>query len=243
MQGRYFGLEKYTELSLSYHVSKHDVEKLKQLLINREKKKMLCRFLYNKTLRERVKALMTIDSIYQDSVFALLIPHNKYMSGSNIKLAMKLSMSLDMFRMQKDTITWKAVSIARKLKKNPKLDVWDDEMNFLTEIFSDKQLEKFFIHKNGAKITKKLNHAWNMLYEKDLVAEVDSSKEWPKAYLYYHREQKIHDLYKNHTDLRRKNLSELRKHKPKLIKMYEAYLKREKINIQKEKEETRNLAW
>lgn len=216
-------------LSMNYMIPDSLTSIIRNYIELREKRKSICDYLYHNSLEQRVKAKMVIDSLFQDSIDVILIPYNS-ISGENISYALKIHKILQLDKAQKDYIEHEALDIARKIRRNPRLDVWDREMELLKNTLTSNQLNQFFVHKHGVKVGQILTEAWNRLEQQGLTTELDSVKDRTMAYYYYLEQLKIEDVYRRKDDLRRKALRELNKQKPLMVKMLDAIDKRKQVN-------------
>ncbi len=235
------GKEAFVELCLRYYVPKAQSHNLKSLLLLREKRKAAYRYIYPDAIQSRVESKLSVDSIFQDSIDAILIPHNK-ISGENISFAVKCLNILEFDDTQRKYIINEALDIAHQIRKDPGIDVWNREMDVIKKTFTKKQLDKYFTLKNGKKVTQILHNTWNKLSDAGLTAELDSTREWSRAYLYYTEQLKMMDLYKNHRNVREKALADLARHMPQMVRMYDAMEKKKRIESRK-KEMRKEYVW
>lgn len=74
-------------------------------------------------------------------------------------------------------------------------------------------------NKNANIVTKEIDDGWQRLIETGLSEKLDSAKEYPLAYAYYHERQMIKDLFRNYGTTQKKYLAELDRHMPPMVKM------------------------
>lgn len=234
--------EVFADFCLRYNVPKTSRQKLKQWLTIREERKAICNYLYPDSVVSRVKAKRAIDELYQDSIDIILIPFNAYISGENLSYALKAVPVLSLDSTQHEYLRQQALDVAHQLRKNPRKDVWGQEMKVIESTLTTEQLNRFFTLKNGAVVSQKTHKAWNQLKAAGLTEELDSASEYPRAFLYYLEQQKITDLYKKNNSLRNRNLSELSKQMPLAVKMLDA-LEKKKRNEAKPKEVSKDIVW
>ena len=103
-------------------------------------------------------------------------------------------------------------------------------MDFLQKVFKKKQLEVFFELKNLELINNDLRTAWNKLQVANLDIELDSVADCSQAYVYYVKKNMIENLYKYQNELRVKNLDELRKHQPYMLRLLEGLDSKKRMN-------------
>lgn len=221
--------EAYLEYCMKYTVPKFESSQLQQLLWNREvAKKRAYKFAEN--TMERVKAKMKVDSIYQDSINQILIPYNN-ISGENLSFALLLSKKGFCSKKQVNKLQEKALDMARRLSKNPGQNIWNEEIEYLQGILTKKQQQGLFELKNLEKINYDLKSAWEKLMDANLEAELDSTTDYPQAYKYFVKLNMINDIYKYNENLRIKNLEELRKHQPYVIRLLEGVENKKRVEI------------
>jgi len=145
-----------------------------------------------------------------------------------VSLALSLSSLLRLDDTQREYLMDIALSIARRIHKEPRADFWNEEMDVLRKILSAGQLNTFFMNKNSERITGALDAGWRRIVAARLTSQVDSAKEFPRAYIYYHEQFKIMDIFRNFGTPRKKNLAELQKHKPAMVRIVDELIRREK---------------
>lgn len=234
--------EVYEELSIKYHVPKEQKQCLAQLLTNREMRKLAYNYIYSGSTHNRVLSRLAIDSVYQDSIDLILIPFNSTISGENISYLLKAAKACELDESQHKHIEQQALDMAHQIRKNPRTNVWKQEMNVLRNTLTEKQLERFFSLKNGTKVGKKLKEEWARLTEAGLAAELDSVKDRAKAGRYYHLQQQIMDLYKYDNNTRKRHLAELSKQMPLWVKLIDAQDKQKRVDASK-KTVSKDYAW
>lgn len=219
--------ETYLEYCMRYTVPKFATNQLKQLIINREHTKSIACQTATSAL-ERVKIKMQVDSAYQDSINLILIPYNN-ISGENLGYALCLCNRGFCTKKQMHKLQEKALDMVRLLEKNPRTNVWNEEMDFLQKVLSKKQLSGFFELKNLDEINYDLKTAWKKLQEANLDIELDSATDYPQAYQYFVKVNMVNELYKYQEDLRVKNLEEIHKHQPYVIRLLEGLENKKRV--------------
>lgn len=222
------GEECFLEYCIKYTVPNSVAPQLKKLLLHREADKIRASETSSSIL-ERVKSKMAIDSVYQDSINLLLIPYNS-ISGENLAYALRLSNTGFCTKKQTQKLQDKALVFARSLARNPGINIWNEEMDFLQKVFKKKQLEVFFELKNLELINNDLRTAWNKLQVANLDIELDSVVDCSQAYVYYVKKNMIENLYKYQNELRVNNLDELRKHRPYMLRLLEGLESKKRMN-------------
>ncbi len=224
---------------MRYRVLRRDEERLARYIREKEIRKCCYDFIFPDSLQHRVANKMSIDEFYTDSINTILLAaNNPYISGENLTFAIFRAKDIEIDDVRRDTIMSHALDMARRIKLNPKLDVWDEEMLVLTKTLTTRQLDKFFYVKYSPEIKKDVSNCWQRLTEAGLTEELDSAQEVIKARMYYNLRHKITDIFRNNRTARRSNLAELNKQMPQMVKMLEALEKKEKIEEEDNKNKT-----
>ena len=230
------------EMQLKYLYNRNDLEHLRRLFEEREQRKAAHNYLERNPM-ERVVEKQRIDSLYQDSINALLIPYNSNISGEIISLSLRMSDALRLSKKNQARLMDKALDFARRLRKNPYVNFKKEEMDVLKKNLSAKQLETVIDEKNGMQAQVKAQRAWNALEEAGVAYELDSLPNVSRARLYYLIEMRYWDMYVEQNEVRDRNLQDLYRSKPKIIKMYEALDEKKRIKEKKEKSVGVEFSW
>lgn len=221
--------EKAIGLRLAYNVPVDKMKPLSSLVRNREMRKYCYNSIYASSVMKRVRCKLEIDSLYSDSINAVLIPvQDSRISGENISFALQSSKPLKLDKAQYDYMMDRALDMARRIKKNRTLNVWNEEMNILRNTLSSNQLTYYFVLKNLDKVTEEINTGWKKIVAAGLSEQVDSAKEFPLAFKYYQEYHRIKDLYRYYGTSQKKHIMELEKHKPPMVQMLVALEREEK---------------
>lgn len=230
------------EMQLRYLYNRNDLEHLRRLFEEREQRKAAHNYLERNPM-ERVVEKQRIDSLYQDSINALLIPYNSNISGEIISLSLRMSDALRLSKKKHRRLMEKALDFARRLRRNPYVNFKKEEMDVLKKNLSAKQLETVIDEKNGMQAQVKAQRAWNALEEAGVAYELDSLPNVSRARLYYLIEMRYWDMYVEQNEVRDRNLQDLYRSKPKIIKMYEALDEKKRIKEKKEKSVGVEFSW
>lgn len=212
------GYESSLEMRLTYNVPFNKMNQLMEFFKNRERRKLCYNTIYENSLLKRVMCKMEIDSLYRDSINTILIPlPNSRISGENISFALQNSKSLWLDGAQYESLMDQAVDMARQIRKDRTLNVWNREMEVLRKTLTVDQLNYFFVIKNLDKVSAEIDNGWKKLSEAGLTEQLDSIKEFPLAFRYYQEYYKIKDLYRYYGTSQKKHIAELEKHKPAMV--------------------------
>ena len=238
-KANYLTDEEVMRTHLSYRVLKKDEDKLRCYIQQREIRKCCYDYIFPDSLKHRMANKMSIDEFYADSINTILIAAgNPYISGENVTFALSRAKDIELDGVRQDSIMMKALDMARRLRKNPRLDLWDEEMLLLTKTLSSRQLDKFFYVKHYPEIAKEVNKGWERLSDAGLTEQLDSVQDIIKARMYYSLRHKITDIFRNNRTARRQNLAELAKEKPTMVRMIDALDKKEKMLKEEEDNKT-----
>lgn len=233
------GEEAFERMRMKYRFKKADSARLKQLYMERELDKIVP-YKVGLSAKQTMEYKNATDSAYSDSIYRYLIPYNK-ISSENLTYALKCSKRIKLDEAQYEYLMSCALSMARRLEKDPLLNVWNEEMDILKKTLTYMQLRNMLILKHKAAIQKEMDQVWAQLEEANLLSEVDSAKEYSKARMYIALRYCINDVYRHKSGERRNNLEELKRNRPLLIKMYDALDQRKKEK--KEEEDYREFVW
>jgi hypothetical protein len=231
-------------IHMQNNVLRKDEQRLARYIREREIRKCCYDYIFPDSLKHRVVNKMCIDEFYADSINSILIAaNNPYVSGENVTFAFPKADVLCLTEAQRDSIMEHALDFSRRIRHNPRLDVWDMEMRVLTKVLSTKQLDKFFYIKYSSEVNRKVDNCWKRLAEAGLAEELDSTQEVVKARMYYSLQHKISDIFRNNVTARQTNLSELGKEMPQMVRLFEALDKRKKTKIENEKILGKEFVW
>ena len=97
--------------------------------------------------------------------------------------------------------------------------------------------------KNNTVCEQKALRVWNILEENDLSNLLDSIVDVRFAQRYYKHEMFIQEYFVDQDDVLARNLAELYKAKPEIIKMYESINERNRIQSKKQNGKIIEAAW
>lgn len=234
--------EKVVELQMKYNIPEYLVGRLFYYLKEREQRKLCYNYIYKKSVMKRVCCKLEIDSIYRDSINTLLIPiQGNRISGENISLVLHYSQTLNLDNAQYQYIMDKALEFARLIYKNPQVNIWNDEINFLRNTLTTKQITNYFFNKNAEVVSKEIKNGWNRLIDAGLTELLDSAEDVRLAYLYYQNYHRIKDVYRYYGTSQKKYLAELNKAMPPMVKALETLDNKEKAEEKKQVKNNNNI--
>lgn len=230
----------YASVVLKYHVERTDCAHLARLINDRESRKYAHNYLDSIPV-ERVREKMRIDSVFQDSIDALLIPNNHQISGKAISLALQLADHFNVSKKKQHFLMDKALSYARMKRKNPNAWFAKDEIAVLGKVFTRKQVEIILDEKNRYEAEVLASKIWDELAKAGLTEELDSTAQMYLTQKYFTLDKRYRDLFVGDDETLHNNLDGLYKSRPKMIKMHEALETRKRVE-QKNKEQKKKVS-
>lgn len=235
--------EEVAKINHYFNVPEKDMTKLVFFVKNREFKYICQDILYKDSLDRRVKNKITIERVFQDSINTILIPTcQHHISGENLSYALHCRNMLDLDSAQYAYIMDKALSMARRIRKDYRVNLWNEEMKVLRKTLDKGQLWSFFRRKNYLKVLDEFDKAWDKLKKADLTEQLDSAKDAKEAIKYMHSRQMIKDLYRGYGTSQKKYLAELDKSKPKMMRMLDGIDKKARVE-EKRKTVGKEFVW
>lgn len=235
--------EELVKINNQYIVPKDDRARLEFYIKNREFKYICQDFLYKDSLEKRMHNKLIIDRVYQDSINTILISEYKnHLSGENLSFALHCRYLLNLDSIQYSYIMDKALDMARRIRKDYRINLWNEEMEILKKTLDKQQLYSFFARKNANKVATEFDKAWTKLKDAGLTEQLDSIKDGNDAIRFMSSRQMIKDLYRSYGTPQKKYLAELEKSKPKLISMLEGIDKKARIE-EKNKSIGKEFVW
>ena len=235
--------EEVAKINHFFNVPEKDMERLEFFVKNREFKYICQDILYKDSLDRRVKNKITIERVFQDSINTILIPTcQHHISGENLSYALHCRNMLNLDSAQYAYIMDKALSMARRIRKDYRVNLWNEEMKVLRKTLDKGQLWSFFRRKNYLKVLDEFDKAWDKLKEADLMEQLDSAKDAKEAIKYMHSRQMIKDLYRGYGTSQKKYLAELDKSKPKMMRMLDGIDKKARVE-EKRKTVGKEFVW
>ncbi len=233
-------------IRIKYRVASKDKEHLAKLIYDREFRKLAHNYIENNPI-QRMKEKMRIDSLFQDSIDALLIPYNHDISGKCISIALQFSDNLKLNSKKRKFLMDKALSFARRKRQNPTVLYAKEEMDALKKTLSRKQIEDILNEKNRIDASVSARRIWSDLEKAKLTEELDSANQMYLLNKYFSLDMMYHDYYVGDDEAMRNNLDELYKHRPTAIRMHEAIENRKRIEKsakeEKKKKVSDTFAW
>lgn len=229
----------FQELRQEYYLPKEDEAFVYLLMLEREKRKATYDYICKKPW-DRVTNKKRLDDLYQDSIDVRLLPHNDKVAGANISIALRLANKLKVSHENYSNILSLGLNISKHLRKdrnyNFNIEVMDSLRNYLTK----EQLYRILSSKHAVACVNKGKAAWQALKNADMIEKEDSASCCDQAIDYYITECIVNEMYVGHEKQLRKNLSDLWKHQPLIVRMIGAVKKKEALAKKKEEENKNN---
>ena len=234
----------YHVLRQDYVLSKKDQEFVHTLIFERECRKATYNIL-SKTPWERVANKKRIDDLYQDSIDARLLPYNDKVAGANISIALRFADKMGLSKENYYKIMNLGLNVAKHLRIDPNYDYDVEVMDSLRNYLRKTQLVEVLSAKHSLSCIKKGVATWNELQGAGMVMDEDSASCCNQAIDYYTMECVIKEMYVGHEKQLKKNLSDLWKRQPLIVRMIASLRNQEElINKKNENEpEVNDLKW
>ena len=228
--------EEIERLYYNFNVPDSIRGQVERLVRTREFRKTCQEILHKDSAYLRARNKDALDELYLDSINRLIIPYNIYnISGENVSALLRLPGRLRIDESTRSGLLEKAVDMARRIRCDRMLNVWDEEMELLKKKLSTKQYNLFFSIKNRRTVDAELRDAWDRIVEAGLESQLDSAKDVALAHSYLNERQKLKTIYRYRPVAQKKQLDEQRKHRPLMIRMLDALDKKEALNNDEEK--------
>lgn len=211
----------FTALRIKFRVNNEDNRHLMRLVCEREYRKYARNFIDDNAVT-RVREKMRIDSLFQDSIDALLIPYNHQISGENISMALQLSEHFKLSNKKHRYLMDKALAFARKKRRDPHVWYAREEIDAMKKVLSRKQIETVINEKNYDRAHLRACQIWNDLEKAGLSEELDSATQMYLLDKYFTLDMFYRDYFVGDDVTMRNNLDDLYRQRPRGIKMHEA---------------------
>ena len=234
----------YQTLCRNYVIRKNDKPFFLKLIFERECRKATYNIL-SRTQSERVTNKLRLDELYQDSIDVRLLPDNEKLAGANISLALRFADKMGLSKENRSKITALGLSIAKKLRKNPRYDYDVEVMDSLRNYLSKSQLTEILSAKHALPCIKKGVATWNSLQNAGMVMDQDSATCCNQAIDYYTMECVISEMFVGHEKQLKTNLSDLWKRQPLIVRMSGSLKNREELTGKKNDDapEVNDMKW
>ncbi|MCR5314220.1 MAG: hypothetical protein K6E54_11370 [Bacteroidaceae bacterium] len=234
-------VDAFMALRIKYHVRLNDFTQLMRLLQDREYRKFAHNYI-DVMPRQRVIEKMRIDSIFQDSIDALLIPENHSISGKNISMALKMADKLQISRKKYAFLMDKAIGYARMKRENPTVSFASREMKVLKKVLGRKQIETVLNEKNRLDSHLKSYMIWNDLEKAKLTEELDSSAQMYLMEKYFSLDMFYRDYFVDDEEAMKNNLDELYRYRPRAVRMHDAMITRKRVDAEAKEEKKKKVS-
>ena len=185
-----------------------------------------------------------LDNLYQDSIDVRLLPNNDKLAGANVSIALRFADKMGVSSENYNKIMHLGLRVAKHLRRAPRynydIEVMDNLRNFLTK----EQLVRILRSKNAVQAVNKGVATWNEVKAAGLIENEDSASCCESAIDYYLEEYVINDMFVGHDKVLKKNLYDLSKQQPIIVRMNGSIKKKEELIRKKEEENDNNeMAW
>lgn len=234
----------YQELRQDYVLSKEDIPFVEALIFERESRKATYNILCKKPW-ERVANKKRIDDLYQDSIDVRLLTYNDKVAGSNISIALRFAEHMGVSRENYSKIINLGLSVAKHRRVDPNYNYDIEVMDSLRNYLKKTQLIEVLSAKHALPCIKKGVATWNELQNAGMVMDEDSATCCNQAIDYYTMECVINEMFVGHEKQLKKNLSDLWKQQPLIVRMSGSLRNKEELTGKKNDNdpEVNDLKW
>jgi hypothetical protein len=187
--------DKIREYAVRYNLYPVYIEELKVILENQEKAKIIYDYFYPSNHQKRFLEKQKIENAYKNAIDRILLLSGNDISSPNLPIVFSYKEALKFTDEQEKALIELALKHKKMLEKNPRRDLWQEELEALENTLTEYQFEWFFIYKNSAKILRKTADDWRRLKEAGLTADLDSATACNQIYQHKMRIQKATDIY------------------------------------------------
>lgn len=234
----------YQVLRQDYVLSKEDIPFVEALIFERESRKATYNILCQ-TPWERVANKKRIDDLYQDSIDVRLLTYNDKVAGSNISIALRFAEHMGVSKENYSKIINLGLSVAKHRRVDPNYNYDIEVMDSLRNYLKKTQLIEVLSAKHALPCIKKGVATWNELQNAGMVMDEDSATCCNQAIDYYTMECVINEMFVGHEKQLKKNLSDLWKQQPLIVRMSGSLRNKEELTGKKNDNdsEVNDLKW
>lgn len=233
----------FQELRQTYFLPPDDEKFVYQLMLERESRKATYDYIC-KTPSERVTIKKRLDNLYQDSIDVRLLPNNEKLAGANVSIALRFADKMGVSPENYNKIMRLGLRVAKHLRRNPRYNYDVEVMDSLRKILTKEQLVTVLRSKNAVRAVNKAVTTWNEVKTAGLIENEDSASCTQSAIGYFLEEYIINDMFVGHDKVLKKNLYDLSKQQPIIVRMNGSIKKKEELIRKKEEEnEFNEMAW
>lgn len=233
----------FQELRQSYYLPQKDESYVYLLMLERETRKAAYDYI-SETPWDRVANKKRIDDLYQDSIDVRLLPHNDNVAGKNISMSLRFAPKMGVSTDSYNKILKLGLDVCKHIRKDPRYNYNVMVMDSLRNFLNKDQIVRVLRSKNAVQAVNKGVATWNEVKVAGLIENEDSASCCDNAIEYYLLEYVINDMYVGHDKVLKKNLSDLWKKQPLIVRMSGSLKKKEELKRKKEEEyENNEMAW
>ncbi len=225
----------FQELRQAYYLPQEEESFVYLLMLEREQRKATYDYICN-TPWDRVANKKRLDDLYQDSIDVRLLPHNNNLAGTNVSIALRLADKMKVSTENYSKIMHLGLNVTKHLRKDPRYNFEVEVMDSLRNFLNKEQLYRILSSKHAVACVNKGMGTWKELKTMGMIENEDSALCCNQAIDYYLMESIVNEMYIGHEKQLRKNLSDLWKKQPLLVRMIGAVKKKEDLVKKKEEE-------
>ncbi len=187
--------DKLREIRSKYVVTEEMLISFNEIVYEQEVRKLIYNYMYPEDHIARFQKKIQIESQYKNAIDRILFLSGNDMASPKLHLAIRYANHLSISPEQKELLTDKALDLKKGLDKDPRKDVWKQELQALQDILTEEQFDRYFTYKNAGKITRDTRDAWTRLKDAGLTTDLDSTKSYAQIYMHKLKIQKATDIY------------------------------------------------
>jgi hypothetical protein len=186
--------DKYLEYATHYTLKKVYVDELKILIGAQEIRKLVYDYIYPDDHVKRYSEKTKVEKDYCDAIDRILLLSGNDISSPNFYIVLHYSDGLNLTPEQIEEFTKESLAVKKVLDKSPRRDMWRNELEVLQKLLDEKQLDYFFVLKNGNKMKRETVFTWSLLKDAGLTNDLDSATACQQIYLHKLKIQKATDI-------------------------------------------------
>jgi len=187
--------DKFLEYATRYALKKIYVDELKTIICAQEMRKLIYDYQFPDDHNRRFSEKAKIDKEYCDAIDRILLLSGNDISSPGFYIVLHFGDGLNLTTEQVEEFAKEALAAKKVLEKNPRRDMWRKELEVLEKLLDEKQLDYFFVLKNGNKMRRETIDAWSRLKDAGLTNDLDSITACQQIYLHKVKIQKATDIY------------------------------------------------
>ena len=185
----------FRDMATTYAIKLTYETDLRHILEMREMRKVICDYLQPTDHNQRFWMKRAIENYYKNALDKMVLLSGNDVSSPSMAIIFNNRDYLELTQAQTDTILASGVKFWNALKKEPRKDLWKQELTLLQNTLNDQQLDKFFTLKNSRIALRDAKTRWEALKTNDLTSDLDSAQAVTQMYSHLLKKMKAADIY------------------------------------------------